>query len=83
MGTRNMKCINNVKDHIQVLYDLGILDDDEDWNLYCKMQAEELQIDTATWFKYRGDGRRVESLSTKFQLNDFSKDKSAERFAGK
>ena len=78
-----MKCINNDKDHIQVLYELGILDDDDDWNLYCKMQAEEPQIDTETWFKYRGDGRMVESLSTKFQLNDFSKDESAERLVGK
>jgi hypothetical protein len=51
-----MKFIDNDKEHHQVLYELGILDDEEDWNLYCKMQGEfiELTIDSDTWCKYTG-----------------------------
>jgi hypothetical protein len=46
--------INNKKDHIQVLYELGILDDEEDWPLFQKMQAEEManDPDDETWCKY-------------------------------
>jgi hypothetical protein len=48
--------IDDDKEHNQVLYELGILDDDDNWKLYCKMQAESInnEIDTETWCKYRG-----------------------------
>lgn len=51
-----MKYIDTNAEHNQVLYELGILDDDEDWNLYCKMQDEftEHEIDLDTWCKYTG-----------------------------
>lgn len=49
-----MKYIDNDKDHNQVLYELGLLDDDDDWNLFCKMQREEVKIDLETWCKYTG-----------------------------
>ena len=48
-----MKFIDDDKEHIQILYELGILDDEEDWPLFQKMQREqEIDIDTDTWSKY-------------------------------
>lgn len=38
-----MKFIDNDAEHNQVLYELGLLDDDDDWNLFCKMQAEQME----------------------------------------
>jgi hypothetical protein len=49
-----MKYIDDDKAHNQVLYELGILDDDDDWKLFCKMQSEEVEIDLETWCKYTG-----------------------------
>jgi hypothetical protein len=45
--------IDNDKEHNRVLYELGLLDDDDDWKLYCKMVREqEIEIDEETWEKY-------------------------------
>ena len=45
---------NDKKEHIQILYELGILDDEEDWPLFQKMQDESIdkEIDLDTWWKY-------------------------------
>ena len=49
-----MKYIDDDSTHNQVLYELGILDDDDDYALYCKMQNESIdhEIDAVTWCKY-------------------------------
>ena len=45
--------IDDDKAHHQVLYQLGILDDEEDWKLYCKMiREQDIEIDEETWEKY-------------------------------
>ena len=44
--------LNTDAEHNRVLYELGILDDDDDWELFCKMQREEVEIDLETWCKY-------------------------------
>lgn len=51
-----MKYIDNDKEHHQILYQLGILDDEEDWLLYQKMQAEEVanDPDDETWYRVMG-----------------------------
>jgi hypothetical protein len=51
-----MKFIDNDAEHNQVLYELGLLDDDDDWNLFCKMQAEKMDQDpdSETWHKAMG-----------------------------
>lgn len=51
-----MKFIDNDKEHNQVLYELGLLDDDDDWNLFCKMQREQMENDpdSETWHKAMG-----------------------------
>lgn len=46
-----MKFIDDVKEHIRILYELGILDDEEDWALFQKMEREN-DIDEETWRKY-------------------------------
>ena len=50
----NMKYIDNDNEHKQILYELGLLDDEEDWLLYQKMVAEDLanEPDEDTWHKY-------------------------------
>jgi hypothetical protein len=47
------KFIDSDKEHIQVLAELGQLDDMEDWELY-KQQEEKFEqdIDIETWAKY-------------------------------
>ena len=49
-----MKFIDDDKEHIQILYELGILDDEEDWPLFQKMQREQMDKDpdSETWQKY-------------------------------
>lgn len=48
-----MKFIDNDAEHNQVLYALGILDDEEDWLLFQKMQREQdNDIDTDAYLKY-------------------------------
>jgi hypothetical protein len=37
-----MKYINNDAEHYQILFDLGLLDDDEDWKMY---QEQERRFD--------------------------------------
>ena len=44
--------INSDDEHNQVLYELRLLDDDDDWNLFCKMRDEDVEIDTATYLRY-------------------------------
>ena len=44
--------INSDAEHNQVLYELGLLDDDDDWNLFCKMRDEEVEVDTETYLRY-------------------------------
>jgi hypothetical protein len=44
--------IDTDAEHNQVLYELGILDDDDDWQLFCKMLDEEVKVDKETWCKY-------------------------------
>ena len=44
--------INSDDEHNQVLYELRLLDDDDDWNLFCKMRDEEVEIDTETYLRY-------------------------------
>lgn len=48
--------ISDNKEYNEVLYELGILDDEEDWNLFCKMQAEQMEQDPdlETWCKAMG-----------------------------
>jgi hypothetical protein len=49
-----MKFIDSDKEHVQVLYELGILDDDDNWELFQKMQGEVIanDPDIETWFRY-------------------------------
>ena len=51
-----MKFIDDDKEHNQILYELGILDDEEDWPLFQKMQREHLDDldidDIDLWWKY-------------------------------
>ena len=44
--------INSDAEHNQVLYELRLLDDDDDWNLFCKMRDEEVEVDTETYLRY-------------------------------
>ena len=51
-----MKFIDSQKEHNQILYELGILDDEEDWQLFQRMQREHLDDldidDLDLWWKY-------------------------------
>ena len=51
-----MKFIDSQKEHNQILYELGILDDEEDWPLFQQMQWEHLDDldidDLDLWWKY-------------------------------
>ena len=51
-----MKFIDSQKEHNQILYELGILDDEEDWPLFQRMQREHLDDldidDLDLWWKY-------------------------------
>jgi hypothetical protein len=51
-----MKFIDSQKEHNQILYELGILDDEEDWPLFQQMQREHLDDldidDLDLWWKY-------------------------------
>lgn len=49
-----MKFINTDTEHNQVLFELGLLDDDDDYQLFRKMQnfESEFEIDLETWNKY-------------------------------
>lgn len=44
--------INNKEQHNKVLFELGLLDDDDDWNLFCKMKKHDDDIDHETYAKY-------------------------------
>lgn len=39
------------EEYSKVLFDLGILDDDEDWGLF-QLQEERFDIDIESWRKY-------------------------------
>lgn len=49
------KVIDDEKEHHKVLYELGLLDDDDNWPLY-QLQEREFSAldpdDLETWFKY-------------------------------
>ncbi|NCQ52272.1 hypothetical protein GW796_10405 [archaeon] len=52
-----MKTIDDEKTHHKILFDLGILDDEEDWELFQKMQQESIEYDPDAipleiWIKY-------------------------------
>jgi hypothetical protein len=51
-----MKYIDNDKEHHQILYKLGLLDDEEDWPLFQKMQREQMDNDPDddTWHRAMG-----------------------------
>jgi hypothetical protein len=51
-----MKYIDNDKEHHQVLFELGLLDDDDDWLLFQKMQRDQMDNDPddATWHSAMG-----------------------------
>jgi hypothetical protein len=55
----NMQYIDNDVEHNLVLYQLGILDDDEDYLLFLAMKREEVDIDNNTWATYMGPLREV------------------------
>jgi hypothetical protein len=45
------KPIYSEEEHIQVLFELGLLDDMEDWELF-KEQEKRFDIDDEAWIKY-------------------------------
>ena len=45
------KPINSEEEHIQVLFELGLLDDMEDWELF-KEQEKRFEIDDEAWINY-------------------------------
>lgn len=45
------KSIDSEKEHKQILFELGILDDMEDWELF-KLQEKRFEIDDEAWLKY-------------------------------
>jgi len=54
-GTKKVKFIDNEEEHNKVLFELGILDDEEDWTLYQEQEKhadEENSIDDDTYTKY-------------------------------
>ena len=55
--------IDDDKTHNKVLYQLRILDDDDDWNLFCKMNDED---DVYSNWSYE----EVEELMGRLLLND-------------
>ncbi len=55
--------IDDEKAHNNVLYQLRLLDDDDDWNLFCKMNDED---DPYSYLTYE----EVEELMKKLLLND-------------
>lgn len=58
-----IKFIDNEKDYNEVLYKLNILDDDDDWLLFCKMKDKEKYI--GQYFKIN---KEVESYIIKNEL---------------
>ena len=40
-----IKFIDNDKEYNEVLYELNILDDDDDWPLFCKMREKEWYVE--------------------------------------
>lgn len=46
-----MKYITDDKEHHQILFELGILDDEEDWPMF-QLQEERYDIDADIWLKY-------------------------------
>lgn len=44
-----MKYITDDKEHHRILFELGILDDEEDWPMF---QLQEERYDTDIWLKY-------------------------------
>lgn len=57
------RSINNDKEHHQVLLELGLLDDMDNYELYCIQSQREFDrdsaIDAETWLKYtQPAGRR-------------------------
>lgn len=46
------KYIYDRHEHNLVLLELGLLDDDDDWNLYLLQESRYDDIDVDTWFKY-------------------------------
>lgn len=58
------KFIDDDAEHLKVLFELGIVDDLEDWELFCKQREVfyeyDNEIDVDTWFKYvrQGNGQQ-------------------------
>lgn len=46
------KPINSEEEHIQVLFELGLLDDMEDWELFKEQEKRFDTVDDETWIKY-------------------------------
>lgn len=48
------KVIDNEKEHHQVLYELGLLDDDDNYQLFLQQERElrEHEPDIDTWMQY-------------------------------
>lgn len=48
------KFIDNDEDHNRVLYDLDLIDDTDDWKLFCEKQREQSKIEPSyeVWLKY-------------------------------
>lgn len=55
-----IKYIDNDEEHYQILYELGHLDDLEDWYLFCKQEERyDIDIDNETYLKYVNISRRI------------------------
>jgi hypothetical protein len=44
--------IDTKEEHNQVLYELGLLDDDDHWELFTQMREEEIVPDEELWQMY-------------------------------
>lgn len=49
---KNKRFINSKDEHNKVLFELGLLDDDDDYQLFLKMPDDTEGIDTETYLKY-------------------------------
>ena len=47
-----MQFIDDDAQYHQVLFQLGLLDDDDNWPLFCELQRQEPDIDVETYLKY-------------------------------
>lgn len=50
--------INSKDEHNKVLFELGLLDDDDDYQLFLKMPDDTEGIDTETYLKYTNKKQR-------------------------